>query len=317
MKLTLPCCVFLLATTGLTVLYARSVLLGVFRIAILYTFLETDMTSVERVVSYSQLEPNPGYLVEASPPESWPEVGSMKFEDCSLVYYPGGPRVLKKFCLTIKPGEKIGITGRTGAGKSSLVSALFRMPEPEGGIFIGGIPVNTLNIRESRKSLTIVPQQAFLFVGTLRQNLDPEEKHSDREIWDILEMVTLKSMVEKTQGKLNYWITENGSNLSGGEQQLICIARALLQDRKIVVFDEAMANMDFEADQLIQSILKTKLRNRTILTIAHRLDTILDYDRIVVIDEGQIIEVGSPESLLKKEDGHFRRLYEHYRIGGP
>ena len=272
------------------------------------------MTSVERCVSYSQLEPDPGYLVEAVPPISWPAEGSIKFEHCSLVYYPGGPRVLKKFCLSIKPGEKIGITGRTGAGKSSLVSALFRMPEPGGNIFVGGIPVNTLNIRESRKALTIVPQQAFLFNGTLRQNLDPEEKHSDKEIWDILEKVTLKSMVDKNKEKLDFWITENGSNLSGGEQQLICIARALLQDRKIVVFDEAMASMDFEADQLIQSILRTELKNRTILTIAHRLDSILDYDRIVVIDEGQIVEVGSPESLLKKEGGQFYRLYEHFRL---
>ncbi|KAL9980573.1 hypothetical protein ACROYT_G009176 [Oculina patagonica] len=302
------------ATTGLTVLYARSMLFGVFRIAILYTLLETDVTSVERCVSYSQLEPDPGYLVKAVSPLSWPEKGSIQFKDCSLVYYPGGPRVLKDFYLTIKPGEKIGITGRTGAGKSSLVSALFRMPEPEGKIFIDGIPVNTLNIRDSRKSLTIVPQQAFLFGGTLRQNLDPEGKHSDKEIWDILEKVTLKSMVDKNQEKLDYWITENGSNLSGGEQQLISIARALLQDRKIVVFDEAMANMDFEADQLIQSILRKELKNRTILTIAHRLDSILDYDRIVVIDEGQIVEVGSPDFLLKKKEGQFYRLYEHYRL---
>ncbi|XP_078362107.1 ATP-binding cassette sub-family C member 4-like [Oculina patagonica] len=302
------------ATTGLTVLYAKSVLFGVFRIANLYTFLETDVTSAERCISYSQLEPDPGYLVEAVPPKSWPEKGSIQFEDCSLVYYPGGPRVLKNFCLAIKPGEKIGITGRTGAGKSSVVYALFRMAEPDGMIFIGGISINTLNVIETRKALTIVPQQAFLFGGTLRQNLDLEGKHSDKEIWDILEKVTLNSIVEKTQEKLDYWITENGSNLSGGEQQLLCIARALLQDRKIVVFDEAMASMDFEADQLIQNILRKELRNRTILTIAHRLDTILDYDRIVVIDEGQIVEVGSPESLLKNEDGQFYRLYEHYRL---
>ena len=309
----LPCLVFLSATTGLTVLYARSLLFGVFRIANLYTFLETDLTSVERCVSYSELEPHPGYQVDVVAPENWPDEGSIKFEDSSLVYYPGGPRVLKNIWLVIKPGEKIGITGRTGAGKSSVVSALFRMPEPQGMILIDGIPINTLNIRESRKALTIVPQQAFFFGGTLRKNLDPEVKHSDKEIWDILEKVTLKSMVDKTREKLDYWITENGSNLSGGEQQLICIARALLQDRKIVVFDEAMANMDFEADQLIQSIIRKELQNRTILTIAHRLDSILDYDRIVVIDEGQIVEVGSPESLLKQQDGQFYRLYEHYR----
>jgi len=267
---------FISATAGLTVLYGRSVLLGVYRIACNYAFLETEMISVERCVSYSQLEPDPGYLVEAVPPKSWPEEGSLRFEDCSLFYYPGGLHVLKDLCLNIKPGEKIDITGRRGAGKSSLVSALFRMPEPEGTIFIGGIPINTLNIMESRKSLTIVPQQAFLFRGTLRQNLDPEGQHSDKEIWDVLEKVTLKSMVKKTKEKLDYWMMENGSNLSGGEKQLVCIARALLQDRKIVVFDEAMASMDFEADQLIQGILKKELRNRTILTIAHRLDSILD-----------------------------------------
>ncbi|XP_078344990.1 ATP-binding cassette sub-family C member 4-like [Oculina patagonica] len=301
------------ATTGLFVVFSRSVLMSVFRIASLYAFLEIEMTSVERCVSYSQLEPEPGYLVETVPPESWPEEGSINFKDCSLVYYPGGPRVLKNFCLTIKPGEKIGITGRTGAGKSSLVAALFRMPEPEGKILIDGIPINSLNIQEARKSLTVVPQQAFLFGGTLRQNLDPEEKHLDKEIWDILEKVALKSMVDEHQGKLDFWITENGSNLSGGEQQLICIARALLQKRKVVIFDEAMASMDLEADQLIQGILKKELRNRTMLTIAHRLDSILDYDKIVVIDEGQIVEFGSPESLLRKKDGKFYCLYEHYR----
>lgn len=306
--------VFISAATGLIVLYGRSVLLGVFRIAVLYAFLETGMISVERCVSYSQLEPDPGFLVEAVPPKCWPEEGSLKFEACSLVYYPGGPRVLKDLCLNIKPGEKIGITGRTGAGKSSLVSALFRMPEPKGTIFIGGISINTLNVLESRKSLTIVPQQAFLFGGTLRENLDPERQHSDKEIWEVLEKVTLKSMVEETEEKLDYWILENGSNLSGGEKQLVCISRALLQDRKIVIFDEAMASMDFEIDQLIQGIIKKELRNRTILTIAHRLDSILDYDRIVVIDEGEIVEVGSPEFLLQKEDGQFYKLYEQYRL---
>ena len=287
--------------------------MGVFRLAILYTYLETDMTSVERVASYSKLEPNPAYQIEAVPPRNWPEDGRIKFKNCSLVYYPGGPKVLKDIDLDIRPGEKIGITGRTGAGKSSLVSALFRMPEPGGSIIISGISINTVNVRETRKALTIVPQQTFLFGGTLRQNLDPEEKHSDKEIWDILEKVNLKSMVEENQDKLDHWVTENGTNLSGGEQQLICIARALLQDRKIVVLDEAMANMDLETDQLIQDILRKELRNRTIITIAHRLDSIMDSDRIVVIDEGRVAEVGSPESLLSKKDGQFRRLYENYR----
>ena len=273
------------------------------------------MISVERVISYSKLESNPAYQIEAVPPGNWPEDGGIKFENCSLVYYPGGPKVLKNIDLDIRPGEKIGITGRTGAGKSSLVSALFRMPEPGGSIIISGISVDTVNVRETRKALSIVPQQAFLFSGTLRQNLDPEEMRSDREIWNVLEKVNLKSIVEANEDELDFWVTENGSNLSGGEQQLISIARALLQDRKIVVLDEAMASMDLENDQLIQDILKKEFRNRTILTIAHRLDSIMDSDRIVVIDEGQVVEVGSPESLLLKEDGQFRRLYECYRSG--
>lgn len=289
--------------------------MAVLRIAVVYTFLETEMTSVERVITYSKLEPNPVYKIDSDPPANWPEDGSLKFEDCSLVYYPGGPKVLKNISLDIERGEKIGITGRTGAGKSSLVSALFRMPEPGGSIIISGIPVSTLNVKESRKALTIVPQQAFLFGGTMRQNLDPEGKHSDKEIWDILERVNLKAAVEENQEKLDYWVTENGSNFSGGEQQLICIARALLQDRKIVVLDEAMASMDLETDQLIHGILKKELTDRTVVTIAHRLDSILDYDRIIVIDEGQVVEDGIPESLLKKEDGRFRQLYERYRMG--
>ena len=272
---------------------------------------DQQMVSVERVMTYTQLEPEPGYTRNIHPPNDWPRLGSIQLKNVSLRYYPGAPTVLNNLNFTIKAGEKVGIVGRTGAGKSSLAAALLRMPEPEGEILIDGIPTSNMNIQDCRHVMTYIPQSPFLFNDTLRRNIDPTDRYTDAEVWRVLKQVQLNTLLEKRGGareELRSMVTERGANFSVGERQLICLARALLLKTKIILLDEATANVDYKTDQLIQDIIRQATEEYTVLTIAHRLDTVLDYDRIMVLEEGQIVEFGKPDELLKIS-GSFSRLF--------
>ena len=179
--------------------------------------------------------------------------------------------------------------GRTGAGKSSITAAILGMPEVEGQITIDGKELNNLNIQESRRCISVLNQSPVVFSGSLRENLDPLGKHSDVELWDALETVQLKPLVETMQGKLDYTLNYKGMNLSAGEKQLICLARVLLQESKIVILDEPTAHVDPKTEQIIHQTIREKLKNSTVITIAHRLKTIEDYDKIVELTDGHIV----------------------------
>ncbi|XP_068754000.1 ATP-binding cassette sub-family C member 4-like [Montipora capricornis] len=261
---------------------------------------ENLMTSVERVISYTKINSEPGYSAEDRPPESWPNEGSLTIKDLSLVYFEGGPRVLKDVNVTICSKEKVGVVGRTGAGKSSLVSALFRMPDPLGKVTIDGVDIGSINLQEARRSMAVITQDPVLFGGTLKRNIDPLSEYSDQDLWTALEEVHLKTLVEDLPGQLEFKLKESGTNLSVGERQLVCLARALVQKSKIIIMDEATANVDFKTDCLIQEVIRDKFKDSTVLTIAHRLNTIMDYDRVMVLDGGRVVEFDKPEALKRK-----------------
>ena len=263
---------------------------------------EKIMTSVERVMTYTKLNSEPGYKVKRVPPEHWPRRGNITFQDVSLRYYPGGPQVLKNINLNIKGGAKIGVAGRTGAGKSSFVAALMRMPDSDGEIMVDDIPIKQINLQEARRCISVLGQSPVLFSGSLRKNLDLVEQFHDADLWQALDDVQMKEFVESLEGKLDHELMEHGANISAGERQLICLARVLLQQSKIVILDEPTAHLDPDTEQTIWNVVREKLRDSTVITIAHRLNTIKDCDMILVLKDGEVAEFGRFESVAGIEE---------------
>uniref|UniRef100_A0A1E1XAH8 Putative abc transporter n=1 Tax=Amblyomma aureolatum TaxID=187763 RepID=A0A1E1XAH8_9ACAR len=275
--------------------------------------IESQMTSVERVLEYSNIEPEADLesAPEKKPPPTWPEHGAITLDGMSLSYAKGEPPVLKDLHCHIKAMEKIGVVGRTGAGKSSIISALFRMTEPDGAILIDGIDIRFIGLHDLRSKISIIPQDPVLFTGPIRRNLDPFSEHSDDQMWKALEEVRLKSSIEDLPGGLSAQVTEGGGNFSVGQRQLICLARAILRQNKILVMDEATANVDPRTDALIQTTIRENFKNCTVITIAHRLHTIMDSDRVIVLDAGRILEFDEPYELMKSEASHFTGMVQH------
>uniref|UniRef100_A0A182NN20 Uncharacterized protein n=1 Tax=Anopheles dirus TaxID=7168 RepID=A0A182NN20_9DIPT len=274
--------------------------------------LENQMVSVERVKEYTNLpsEPPLETAPKHRPQRNWPEHGSIRFVSVDLRYSDDGERVLKDLTFTMRPNEKIGIVGRTGAGKSSLIQALFRLAPFEGNIEIDDIDTKTLGLRDLRSKISIIPQDPILFSGTLRSNLDPFDQRKDEELWSALDQVELKEAVSSLAGGLECRMSDGGSNFSMGQRQLVCLARAILRNNKILVLDEATANVDPETDKLIQTTIRTKFAHCTVLTIAHRLHTVMDSDRVLVMDAGRVVEFGHPHELLHGPIGYLRRLVD-------
>ena len=267
------------------------------------TDIETLMTSVERAMTYTELESEPGYNVQRNPLELWPHEGNIAFKDVSLTYYPGGPQSLTDITLNINGGAKVGIAGRTGAGKSSFVAALMRMPEADGDILIDNVCIRDINLQESRRAITILGQNPALFIGSVRQNLDLMEQFEDAELWRALEKVQLKSLVENLEGQLDHKLLEHGANLSVGERQLICLARVLLQQKNIVILDEPTAHVDPDTEQTIWNIVREELKSFTVITIAHRLNTIRDSDKILVLKNGEVAGFDTFDVLINRKGG--------------
>ena len=234
-------------------------------------------------------------------PATWPERGLVEFKDVQLRYREGLPLVLKGLTFTVMPGQRCGIVGRTGAGKSSATVALFRLVELEGGsIFVDGVNLSTLGLSDVRGRLSIIPQDPFLMSGTLRDCLDPFSGSSDNDVLEALKAVRIVD-TEADLTVLENPVEEGGANYSVGERQLLCLARALLAKPKVLVMDEATASVDGETDAFIQRMLRTRFQDTTLLTVAHRLNTIMDYDTILVMDEGRAVEYGSPRELIEKQ----------------
>ncbi|CAL9687902.1 unnamed protein product [Knipowitschia caucasica] len=290
---------------GLSISYALNVTQTLNWLVRMTSELETNIVAVERVSEYSEIEHEAEWINDTRPPETWPEEGKVQFENYKVRYRPGLDLVLHGVSCSIDCQEKIGIVGRTGAGKSSLTNCLFRIIEAaEGRIIIDGVDICTIGLHDLRGRLTIIPQDPVLFSGTLRMNLDPFNKFSDEEIWRVLELSHLKVFVSGLQEGLHYEVSEGGENLSVGQRQLLCLARALLRKSRILILDEATAAVDLETDDLIQNTIRKEFSHCTILTIAHRLNTIMDSSRVMVLDAGRIVEFDSPSNLLDKH-GHF------------
>ncbi|XP_037050766.1 multidrug resistance-associated protein 1-like isoform X2 [Bradysia coprophila] len=288
---------------GLSIAYSLQITEGLNWLVRSISTLETESVSVERVKEYSQVTSEAQWTITPQLlPKNWPEFGRVQFNNFQVRYRDGLELVLRGISFEINSGEKVGIVGRTGAGKSSLTLALFRIIEGAGGsIVIDGHDISKLGLQDLRSRLTIIPQDPVLFSGTLRLNLDPFEQNSDAEIWTALEHSHLKSFVEELTAGLNHEITEGGDNLSVGQRQLLCLSRALLRKTKVLILDEATAAVDLETDDLIQKTIRTEFNDCTILTIAHRLNTIIDSDKVLVLDRGQVMEFAPPTELLQNK----------------
>ncbi|KAI1393759.1 P-loop containing nucleoside triphosphate hydrolase protein [Hypoxylon trugodes] len=265
---------------------------------------ETNIVSVERILEYARLPSEaPEIIHKRRPPIAWPANGAVRFHDYSTRYREGLDPVLKNINLDIKSHEKIGVVGRTGAGKSSLTLSLFRLIEPiAGNISIDDLNTSTIGLLDLRRRLAIIPQDAALFEGTVRDNLDPGHVHDDTELWSVLDHARLKQHVSSMEGGLEAKINEGGSNLSAGQRQLVSLARAMLTPSNILVLDEATAAVDVETDAMLQNTLRSSIfAHRTIITVAHRINTILDSDRIVVLDKGEVAEFDTPQALIQKK----------------
>uniref|UniRef100_F7FA77 Multidrug resistance-associated protein 1 n=1 Tax=Macaca mulatta TaxID=9544 RepID=F7FA77_MACMU len=287
---------------GLSVSYSLQVTTYLNWLVRMSSEMETNIVAVERLKEYSETEKEaPWQIQETAPPSNWPQVGRVEFRNYCLRYREDLDFVLRHINVTINGGEKVGIVGRTGAGKSSLTLGLFRINESaEGEIIIDGINIARIGLHDLRFKITIIPQDPVLFSGSLRMNLDPFSQYSDEEVWTSLELAHLKGFVSALPDKLDHECAEGGENLSVGQRQLVCLARALLRKTKILVLDEATAAVDLETDDLIQSTIRTQFEDCTVLTIAHRLNTIMDYTRVIVLDKGEIQEYGAPSDLLQQ-----------------
>ncbi|KJZ73976.1 hypothetical protein HIM_06644 [Hirsutella minnesotensis 3608] len=324
---------------GISLSYAMNFTENLLWLVRLYGMNEQNMNSMERVKEYLDLEQEAAPINEDfRPPPSWPEKGNVEFVNYSTRYREQLDPVLRDISLKIQAKEKVGIVGRTGAGKSSLALAIFRALEAESGrVVIDGIDISQIGLRDLREKITIVPQDPTLFMGTIRTNLDPFDQYTDEEVFNALRRVQLigpeeqgraavsvpaihvsseSSAVERPASPsatnknvfldLSSPVSESGSNLSQGQRQLLCLARAMLKRPTVLVMDEATASIDYSTDSKIQETIREL--TGTVITIAHRLQTIVDYDKVLVLDRGVVVEYGHPWELISKEDGSFRSM---------
>lgn len=317
-------CVFASSSLGsgyVGLLITQSMVLATSLTWLIRTLIDTEnlLTSVERIILFISdiiLEgrnidrnhaPNNDPAFNAS--LDWPSRGKIEFDNFSLRYRPNLPRVLNNLSFVINPMEKIGICGRTGAGKSSILLSLFRIIEAdEGRILIDDVDISKFGLSYLRSRLSVIPQMPLLYPGSIRYNLDPFSEFSDEKIWDALDKVKLKALVTTYPNQLDSTVVGNGDNFSVGEKQLISIARVILREPKILILDEATASVDSNTDQLIQTMIRTEFSKCTILTIAHRLSSIVDSDKILVLSEGRIVEYDTPSVLMGNPDSHFHKL---------
>ncbi|KAL3352187.1 hypothetical protein AABB24_020318 [Solanum stoloniferum] len=272
---------------------------------------ENSLNAVERVGTYIDLPSEAQNVISSQPPPDWPSSGFIKFEDVVLRYRPGLPPVLHGLSFEISSGQKVGIVGRTGAGKSSMLNALFRIVELERGrILIDDCDVANIELTDLRSALSIIPQSPVLFSGTVRFNLDPFNEHNDADLWEALERAHLKDVISRNTFGLDAEVSEGGENFSVGQRQLLSLARAILRRSKILVLDEATAAVDVRTDALIQRTIREEFKTCTMLIIAHRLNTIIHTNCILVLDAGKVVEYDTPQNLLLNERSVFSNIVQ-------
>ncbi|CAG2166002.1 unnamed protein product [Oppiella nova] len=324
---------------ALAISYALNITTLIERFIYGVTETETDILAVERCLKFIEMPSEAEWFNDRTkPPSDWPLMGGIVFSNYSTKYRQELDLVLKNITLDVKPRERLAIVGRTGAGKSSLALGLFRLIEAtDGTVSIDGIDCSTIGLHDLRSRLTVIPQEPVLFAGSLRHNLDPLDQWSDKEIWSALESAHLKTFVESLKSGLNHEISISGENVSVGQKQLVCLARALLRRTRVLVLDEATAavdmetddliqktireefdswyvSVDMETDDLIQKTIREEFDSSTVVTIAHRLNSIRDYDKVLVLDNGSIAEFGSPEQLLTDNNSIFYSMAKHEGI---
>ncbi|KAL3630667.1 Multidrug resistance-associated protein 7 [Castilleja foliolosa] len=270
--------------------------------------------SVERLDQYMHIMSEaPVVIKENRPPASWPTEGKVEIQELQIKYRQDAPLVLRGITCTFEGGHRIGIVGRTGSGKTTLIGALFRLVEPVGGrIVVDGIDISTIGLHDLRSRLGIIPQDPTLFTGTVRYNLDPLCQHTDKEIWEVLGKCQLKEVVEEKEEGLDSPVVEDGSNWSMGQRQLFCLGRALLRRSKILVLDEATASIDNTTDMILQKTIRTEFADCTVITVAHRIPTVMDSTMVLAISDGKLVEYDKPMKLIKREDSLFGQLVKEY-----
>ncbi|KAL6125711.1 hypothetical protein ACLB2K_073765 [Fragaria x ananassa] len=315
---TLPEGVINPSIAGLAVTYGIN--LNVLQASVIWNICnaENKMISVERILQYSNLTSEAPLVIEDSkPPINWPQVGTICFKNlqASIRYAEHLPSVLKNISCTFPGQNKVGVVGRTGSGKSTLIQALFRIVEPrEGSIIIDDVDICKIGLHDLRSRLSIIPQDPTMFEGTVRGNLDPLEQYSDSDIWEALDKCQLGDLVRAKEEKLEASVVENGENWSAGQRQLICLGRALLKKSRILVLDEATASVDSATDGVIQKIISQEFKDRTVVTIAHRIHTVIDSDLVLVLSDGRIAEYDTPAKLLEREESLFSKLIKEYSM---
>ncbi|XP_010490291.1 PREDICTED: ABC transporter C family member 5-like [Camelina sativa] len=299
---------------GLAVTYGLNLNARLSRWILSFCKLENKIISIERIYQYSQIPSEaPTFIENAHPPATWPENGTIEINNLKVRYGENLPTVLHGISCVFPGGKKIGIVGRTGSGKSTLIQALFRLIEPYAGqIIIDGIDISSIGLHDLRGRLSIIPQDPTLFEGTIRGNLDPLEEHTDQEVWQALDKSQLGDIVRAKDHKLDTPVLENGDNWSVGQRQLVALGRALLKQARILVLDEATASVDSATDNLIQKILRTEFGDCTVCTIAHRIPTVIDSDMVLVLSDGLVAEFDTPTRLLEDKSSMFLRLVTEY-----
>lgn len=315
-------------TCGLSLLFASDSDVSLVGLALMYAIkmskilpwtvkhmshLEDALLSVESVLQYFNNEREASWQTQSHHKleHSWPSEGMIEFVNYSCRYRPGLDLAIRGMNLKILAAAKVGIVGRTGAGKSTIASAVLRLVEAsEGVILIDDLDIKPIGLHDLRTRITIIPQDSLLMSGTVRWNLDPTSRSSDEEIWHCLQVAHLHDVVSKLPQQLDHTVSEGGNNFSSGQKQLFCLARALLRKSKIVIMDEAMSAVDEVTERLVLEILRREFRQCTVITIAHRLKTILNCDQIIVMDNGRVAETGTPSDLMMLENSMFRSLVQ-------
>ncbi|GLT53827.1 hypothetical protein SLA2020_270700 [Shorea laevis] len=299
---------------GMGLSYGLSLNVNVVYAVQTWCFLENIITSVERLEQYMHIPSEAAQVIEGHRPmQNWPVIGEVKICDLKVRYRPNAPLVLQGISCIFEGGQKIGIVGRTGSGKTTLISALFRLVEPtEGRIIIDDVDISAIGLHDLRSCLGIIPQDPTLFSGTVRYNLDPLSEHTDKEIWEVLEKCQLQEVVCEKEEGLDSLVMQDGSNWSLGQRQLFCLGRALLKRSQILVLDEATASIDNATDSIIQNTLRTEFISCTVITVAHRIPTVMDCSKVLAMSDGKIVEYAEPSKLMNNDASLFGQLVKEY-----